>query len=104
MKLPEITSGDWLPCGAGTLLHPVTGAPISTEVIEAQGFGRIGEWYDYSNEAPANIQAIRAVPQLLAALNDCLESMSRMPDTDGAFRVTCIQQARAALIAAGATE
>ncbi len=40
---------------------------------------------------------ISAAPDLLAALEDCLQSLERLPDRDGAYRVTCISQARAAL-------
>ncbi len=38
-----------------------------------------------------------AAPALLAALEDCLQSLERLPDNEGAYRVTCIQQARAAI-------
>ena len=37
---------------------------------------------------------------LLAALEDALASLARLPDVPGAYRVTCLQQARAALAAA----
>ena len=35
--------------------------------------------------------------ELVEALKDCTESLKRLPDTDGAYRVTCLQQARAVL-------
>jgi hypothetical protein len=35
--------------------------------------------------------------KLVEALNDCIESLKRLPDVDGAYRVTCIQQAQALL-------
>jgi len=37
---------------------------------------------------------------LLAALKDAVESLKRLPDTDGAWRVSCIAQGRAAIIRA----
>lgn len=37
---------------------------------------------------------IKALEQ---ALKDCVESLSRLPDTDGAYRVTCLESAKAAL-------
>jgi hypothetical protein len=47
-------------------------------------------------------QAIAALPDLLAALADCLQSLSRLPDTPDAYRITCMGQARAALLKTGA--
>jgi hypothetical protein len=49
----------------------------------------------------ANVRLIAAAPDLLAALKDCVESLARMPDHDGAYRVTCLRQARAAISKAG---
>ena len=62
------TPGPWVECGQGTLLHPVTNNPITTEVVEAIGFGRIFEVYHYSNENEANARLIAAAPELLEAL------------------------------------
>lgn len=35
--------------------------------------------------------------RLRAALFDCANSLERLPDAEGAYRITCLQQARAAL-------
>lgn len=43
-----------------------------------------------------------AAYDLITAAKDALKSLERLPDTEGAFRVTCIQQLKAALIKAGA--
>jgi len=45
----------------------------------------------------ANAHLIAAAPAMLEALEDCVESLSRLPDINGAYRVTCLQQARAAI-------
>lgn len=50
-----------------------------------------------AREVAANAHLISSAPDLLSALEDCVESLSRLPDTDGAYRVTCLQQARAAI-------
>lgn len=65
---PQITQGPWIPAGCGTLNDPVTGSPVTTQVVEAQGWGRILEVYDYSNEGPANFDAVLAIPAILSAL------------------------------------
>lgn len=62
------TPGPWSVSGAGILNHPVTNRPVSTVQIEAAGWGRIGDWYDESNEGPGNVRLIAAAPELLAAL------------------------------------
>lgn len=70
------TATPWLDCGHGSLIHPVTGATITTDVIEAQGFGRIGEWYDYSNEPAGNflliLRAVNNHRALVEALKECI--------------------------------
>ena len=43
-----------------------------------------------------------AAYDLIMAAKDALTSLEKLPDVDGAYRVTCIQQLRAALIKAGA--
>lgn len=38
---------------------------------------------------------------VIAALKDCIQSLKRLPDVDGAYRISCIQQAENALKTAG---
>lgn len=46
----------------------------------------------------SEVERLRASnADLLAALKDCSESLERLPNVDGAYRVTCLQQARAAI-------
>jgi len=67
------TPGPWMPCGQGTVSHPVSGTDITTEVIEAEGWGRIAEYFDYSNESQANFRLITAAPELLQALEQIVK-------------------------------
>ena len=46
------------------------------------------------NSFESNRELIR---ELAEALTDCYESLSRLPDTEGAWRVTCMSEARDAL-------
>ncbi len=52
---------------------------------------------EYAHEAPL----LAAAPVLFQALRDALESLSRLPDVEGAYRVTCMKQAEMALALAG---
>ena len=47
------------------------------------------------------VTAANSHQALVDALTDALECLSRLPDADGAYRVTCISQARDALRQAG---
>jgi hypothetical protein len=53
---------------------------------------RCGSWLTAPNDP---VRA--AAPDLLAALEDAVESLSRLPNEDGAYRVTCITQGRVAI-------
>lgn len=48
-------------------------------------------------EYDANCRLMVAAPELFTALADCVESLMRLPDAEDAYRVTCINQAKAAL-------
>lgn len=48
----------------------------------------------------ANAHLIAAAPALLAALEDALESLRRLPDAPDAYRITCINQAEDAIASA----
>ena len=43
------------------------------------------------------LRAVNAHEALVEALADCVESLQRLPSVDGAYRITCLSQARAAL-------
>jgi hypothetical protein len=47
-------------------------------------------------------RAHAAAYDLVMAAKDALNSLQRLPDVDGAYRVTCIQQLKKALLKAGA--
>lgn len=67
-------------------------------VIEENTGRTVAVAYD-EKEAPL----LAAAPELLAALEDALESLSRLKDAHDAYRVTCISQARAAIAKAKET-
>ncbi len=46
---------------------------------------------------PEHARLIAHAPAMLDALRDCVASLERLPNTDGAYRQTCINQARAIL-------
>lgn len=57
------TPGPWKEQGIGTLLHPVTLAPVSTTRIETT-LGTF-EIFDETNEPDGNARLISAAPELL---------------------------------------
>jgi hypothetical protein len=57
---------------------------------------------DNAKDAAELVRRYNAFPGLVEALADCMESLKRLPDTEDAYRVTCIEQARQALEAAKA--
>lgn len=92
------TTGPWLDCGEGTLRDPLTGQSITTRVIEAQGFGRILEVYDYSNEAEANFRLMLAAPELLAALEEAMREVEGFEERTGIKQfVAWVSHTRAAI-------
>lgn len=81
-KTLKHTPGPWMLCGDGTLWDDIGNGetrPITTKVIEAKGFGRIADVYDYSNEPDANLTIMLKAPELLAALRRVVK------DADDAF-------------------
>lgn len=76
----KYTPGPWMSCGQGVLGDPVTGLPVITEVIESKGWGRIGEWYDYSNEQEANVRLITCAPDILEQLRLTGVALANMVD------------------------
>jgi hypothetical protein len=49
------------------------------------------------------IDSETAAPDMAKALEGCIQSLQHMPETDGAYKYTCIAQAKAALTKAGYT-
>lgn len=80
------TPGPWFPgtgwIGAGTLKNPYVVARV--------------ENYPYG-PTEANAKLIAAAPELLDAAKDALESLRRLQDAEGAYRVTNIQQLETAI-------
>lgn len=52
---------------------------------------------EYESNAALLAHSPAALLKCVEALEDCVESLSRLPDADNAYRVTCLNQARAAL-------
>lgn len=84
----------------------------ATELINglppcAGDLARLGHWLSMALnrlETAAGLQPGKSLKQLAdentalrVALSDCLESLKRLENRDGAFRVTCIQQAEKVL-------
>lgn len=61
------TTGPWTHEGQGIVQHPHTGVPMITERIGTGGYGEI-EIIDGTNESPANLDLIKAAPEMLEAL------------------------------------
>ena len=61
--------------------EPVEGKPRCVAFVQDR---------DYTN-------LLSAAPDLLAACEDALESLNRLPNVNGAFRVTCIAELKSAI-------
>lgn len=66
----------WLPCGQGTVLHPVSGRQLTTDGVELKDFGRIFEVYHYGNEPIESQRLIVAAPALLNNLRAVTRELS----------------------------
>lgn len=72
----------FIPAGPGTVFHPVTGSPITTECVEQVGFGVIGEYIDRTGEGYA-LKLLLAAPTMEAALARILVLVQQgVDDTD----------------------
>lgn len=91
----------WMDCGQGTLIHPVSHEPVTTEVVELEGHGRIFEVYHYGNERDQAQRLILAAPELLAALHKC-EDVIGNATLQGKLSDNAFSPAMEALIAARA--
>jgi hypothetical protein len=69
-------SAKWIPCGQGTLNHPVSNAQISTEVVEQANWGRIFEVYHYNDDPEGTQCLITAAPDLLSALEEAYNAIA----------------------------
>lgn len=96
MNPPTLPAAPWQP-------FPL---PDSRAVITGDGYFLLNlEGLDATPEQAAALRrAVAALPDLLAALADCLQSLQRTPDAPGAYRATCMHQAHAALLKAGFTD
>jgi hypothetical protein len=72
----------WLPCGQGTLNHPITNRALTTEVVELDGHGRIFEVFHYNNEPEQTQRLIVAAPQLLAVCQELKTMLAEMSDRE----------------------
>ena len=66
----------WLPCGQGTVLHPVSNRQLTTDVVELKDFGRIFEVYHYGNEPIESQRRIVAAPALFNQLRAVTRELS----------------------------
>lgn len=104
MNRPNITPGPW-----HTNPDKSTAADVWTEKEGVRRFvaccpeGFKKQRQQTQDQWAENAQAIAAVPDLLAALEDCLQSLERMPETKGAYKFTRISEVKAALTKAGYT-
>ena len=82
----------FIPCGQGIVNDPVSGSPLTTEVVEQVGFGRIGEYLDWTGEGYA-FRLLLAAPELLKAAQD----LSAWADHMGGWEAECWERLRDAI-------
>lgn len=82
------------------------GVPIAKEdtILQAVAYVAPRPHYELNNPQRANTRLIAAAPELLEAAKDALESLRRLPDREGAFRVTCVKQLEDAIAKAEGRE
>jgi len=64
----------WIKCGQGTVLHPVSKRPLTTERVEQVGQGLIGEWLDLGNDPERAFNIIVNAPSAMEALDAMLDA------------------------------
>ena len=84
------TPGPW---AVGVSSPDVPGALC---IRDSKGWG-IAHCFGVGSKTNADAALIATAPDLLAALKDCAESLARLPDIEGAYRATCLAEARAAI-------
>lgn len=86
------TATPWRVGDAGnTIFGPKTENP-SPETI-----ARLDRTPNRQANAQHIVHCVNLHAELVEALKDCAASLDRLPDVDGAYRATCLQQARAIL-------
>jgi hypothetical protein len=100
MKRPNITPGDWQKDRRASLR--ICG-DNDRQVAACGGRSPNTETEQTEEENDANTRFIAAAPDMAKALEGCIQSLQHMPETDGAYKYTCIAQAKAALTKAGYT-
>jgi hypothetical protein len=88
---PQFTTGGWNRNIKPVSKYPTVFAGRNTHIAVVASQGLEAE------VAEANCDLIAAAPDLFGALADALEALKRLPDVEGAFRVTCIAQAEQTL-------
>jgi hypothetical protein len=85
--------------GEGLVRHPVSGRTLTTERIELEGFGVIGEWLDYGafEVGDKMVNLIAAAPDLLAACEALVAADSCNYERDTMRHEHLFDKARAAL-------
>jgi len=96
MKRPQITPGPWKEARKSHFCIVGNGGTFVADMRPSASTAGIS-----TPRQEANARAIAAIPALLEALEDCLQSLQRLPDSPDAYRATCIFQAREALRLAG---
>ena len=69
----------------------ITNTPLQTDADVAQ------YWFDQFKQLAQKYDDLLNTPDLLSAAKDALESLRRLPDSEGAFRITCIGQLEKAI-------
>jgi hypothetical protein len=64
----------WIKCGQGTVLHPVSKRALTTERVEQEGFGLVGEWLDLGNDPERAFNMIVNAPTAYAVLDAMLDA------------------------------
>lgn len=97
MKRPNITTGEWEVQDSYTALFH---NDLREETVYEVNGREAGNSPAYAT-SETNARFIAAAPDMAKALEDCIQSLWRLPETEGAYKFTCIAQAKDALIKAG---
>ena len=67
-------------CGNGVVKDPANGRPMLTTVFELKGWGRIGEWLDYSGNQEHYTSLFANSPEVLEALESLADKVQGAND------------------------